>query len=72
MRINYIAAPAVDHQAQRGYDNLGSRQTKAKKLQSKKQRFCEHSHCGMKLSMYNTTKWCSKHQRENIDISQLI
>ncbi len=72
MRLNYTAPMLVDLEAQRGYDNLAARQTKSKNLKSKGPRFCEHHDCTMKLSMYNTTKWCSKHQRENIHISQFI
>jgi hypothetical protein len=53
----------VDIQALRGYDRIKTIPSKIKKLQANAGRICSHSDCYIKLSMYNDTELCSKHER---------
>jgi hypothetical protein len=62
----------VDIQALRGYDRIKSIPSKMKKLQAKAGRTCSHSECCIKLSVYNETDFCAKHERFNFNTSKNI
>lgn len=62
----------VNIQALRGYDNLNKIQNRAKKLKEQPPRFCAQEECKVKLSMYNSTDYCSAHQLGNIPLSTFI
>jgi hypothetical protein len=55
--------PIVDIQALGGYDRIKTISSKIKKLQANAGRTCSYLDCSIKLSMYNQTDFCSKHER---------
>lgn len=58
----------VDIQALRGYDSPAKLENKVKKLKQLPSRFCATDGCKVKLSIYNDTEWCSRHQKDNLDL----
>lgn len=62
----------VNIQSLRGYDHINRIPGKVKKLNLNKGRHCTYEDCSTKLSMYNDTEYCSKHERFNPNLSKNI
>lgn len=63
-----VQRSVVDLVAQRGYDRVGSLEKKKRLIKQRPLRICSLDSCSTKLSMYNDTDFCAKHQRGNIPL----
>jgi hypothetical protein len=62
----------VDIQALRGFDSPDRAARKAKLLFQNPDKFCQDPSCNVKLSKYNSSDYCSQHQKNHIPLKDFI